>query len=57
MANKEPVIQVKGLYVHATGQLKLTGAGSGKVINHATAAKNVNRSIGIKAENPGEEKP
>lgn len=45
------------VHVHATGQLKLTGAGSGKVINHATAAKNVNRSIGIKAENPGEEKP
>lgn len=45
------------VHVHATGQLKLTGAGSGKVINHATAAKNVNRSIGIKAENPGEQKP
>lgn len=45
------------VHVHATGQLKLTGAGSGKVFNHTTAAKNVNRSIGIKAENPGEEKP
>jgi len=45
------------IHVHTTGELKLTGAGSGKVFNHASASKVVNRSIGIKAEAPGEAKP
>jgi len=45
------------VHVHAPGELKITGAGSGKVINHTAAAKVSNRSIGIKVEAPGEAQP
>ncbi len=48
------------IHVTAHDQLKVMGAGSGRVINHAEAVKTVNRSIGIKTETPstsGEEQP
>lgn len=45
------------IHVHAPGELKITGAGPGKVINHAVAAKISNRSIGVKVESPGEAQP
>lgn len=45
------------IHVHAPGELKITGAGSGKVINHASAKKTSNRSIGIKVEPAGEAQP
>ena len=45
------------VHVHAPGELKITGAGSGKVINHTAATKVSNRSIGIKVEAPGEAQP
>ncbi len=39
---------------NVSGRLKVTGAGSGRVINHAKAEKVSNRSIGIKVEEAGD---
>lgn len=43
--------------VNTAGSLKISGAGSGKVVNRATASKTVNRSIGVKAIQASEEEP
>lgn len=51
------IIGPGNINVNTTGSLKISGAGSGKVINRAAASKTVNRSIGVKAVQASEEKP